>query len=157
MHFARRDHDEGPVAQVAGGRAEDRILEFRPGRLENGQRAVQAVPGPVAGQAAQGKSGELGRADGILGAARRELPHLSVPAAQHVQGAVDVDDLDQLGRTKLVQQLRDIHTAAGAVGHTPGLQRTGADHALEPQLFPLQRHGRPAFPPRLLEPAGHLA
>ena len=61
----------GPVAQVTGGRAEERVLELRAHRLQDAQRAVRVVSGPAAGQTAQGKAGEIGSADSVLGAARR--------------------------------------------------------------------------------------
>ena len=146
-----------PVAQVTGRRAEKRVLELRPGRLHDGLRAVHVVPGPAAGQAAQGEAGEVDRPEGIRGAACRELPDPSRPAHQHVQGAVHIDDLDEQGRAQLIQQFRDLHGWASRIGAPRGPQRAAAHHLLQPPLFPLQR-GRPhALALRLLQLAGDLA
>ena len=97
MQLARRNDNNWPVelvAQLTGGRAKDRVLEIRAGRLQDGHRAVRVVAGPVAGKPTQGKTSEVNGADRILGTASRELPHLARSADEHIEHAVDVDDLD---------------------------------------------------------------
>ena len=74
-----------------------------------------------------------------------------------MQEAVDVDDLNQLGRAELVEQVRDIDNAPAWAGGAPGPQRASPDHALEPQLFPLERCSRPAQASRILQVVGHHA
>src|ERR1019366_3104966 len=135
---AGRNDNDWPVAEVTGGRSKERVLESWSGRRQEGQRAVQVIPGSAAGHAAQSEAGEVSSADGILGAACSELPYPPRPAGQHEQNAVDVDDLDQLGGAELVEQFRDVDNRTAGVGDTPGPQRTGAHHVLKPQLFPLE-------------------
>src|ERR1700682_5093925 len=83
-------------------------LRARRGKPTRAKAAARVPPGPAAAQAAQAKASEVGRPDGIFGAAYRELPYPSRPAGQHVQEAVDVDDFDQLGSAEVVEQLRDV-------------------------------------------------
>src|SRR5262249_33658071 len=148
----RDDHD-GPVAQVTGGRAKDRVLEVWSGRLEDSQCAVRVIAGPAVGQAAQGEAGEFSGADGVLGAAGRDLPPLPRSADEYVQDAVDVDDLDKHRGAELIEQLCDVDDGPARVGYPAGLQRAGTHHALEAQLLALERARRQALPPRLLQPA----
>jgi hypothetical protein len=101
-----RHDDDGPVAQVADGRAEKGLLEPGARGGQDGQGAVRVVARPDAGQAAEGKAGEVRGPDGVAEAARRELPDPAGSAGQDVQSAVNVDDLDQLGGAEAVKQVR---------------------------------------------------
>ena len=96
----------GPVAQVTDGWPEKGLLESGSGGGQDGQGAVRVVARTAAGQAAEGKAGEVRGPDGVADAARRELPDPAGSAGQDVQSAVDVDDLDQLGGTEAVEQVR---------------------------------------------------
>src|SRR5579872_6430459 len=89
-----------------GGGSEQRLLKPGPSRRQNGQRAVQVVIGPTAGDAAQGEAGEVRGAPGIVGTPGRELPYLARAADEWIQVAVDLDDLDQPGGTEFVEQVR---------------------------------------------------
>src|SRR5262249_19815472 len=102
------------------------------------RRAVQVVPGPAAGQAAQRKAREGGGLSCVAGPARRELPDLPGPAEQDVQGAVDVDDLSQLGRAELVEQYRDGGNPLILADISGSVVRAGAHHGFEPALLALK-------------------
>ena len=104
MQFpGRHDHDR-VVAQVSLGLAQQRVLQFRAGRLEHGERAFRVVSGPVARETAQGEPREVGRAGGVFGTARGEMAHPARPAHQYVQEPVHVDDLQQLGGAEAAEQ-----------------------------------------------------
>jgi len=154
---AGRHDDHGFLAQVTCGRAEDRVLQIRPGRLQDGQRAVRVVPGPAAGQAAQAEPGELRGADGVLGPAGGELPYPPRPADQHLQDAVDLGDLDQPAVAEPIQQGRDVDVGPAGAGPAPGLQRASPDRALQAQLLALERRRRLALPSCFLQSPGHPA
>ena len=157
VQLARRNDHDGGITELPGRRAEDRVLQLRPDRVQDGPCAVRVGPGPPAGQPAQRERREVGGADRVLGAAGRELPHPPSPADEHVQRAVDVDDLDKLCPAELIEQRADVDHGTASPGHARRLQRAGPHHALEPKLLPLQRPRRRALPPGLLQPTGHLA
>jgi hypothetical protein len=142
MQLARRDYHDRSVAYVPARGAKERILKFRADRFQDGQRAVQVVARPAAGQVAQGKAREASGPGGVRDVTRRELPYPPCPADQDVQDAVDIHDLDQLGRAKLIEQVRDADLRTARVGRAGGAQRAGAHEALEPSLFPLELERR---------------
>src|SRR5262249_29803545 len=78
-------------------------------------------------------------------------------ADQHVYNGVDLDDLDELGGVKLVQQVGDADRGPGGGAGATGPQRTGPHQALQPFLLPLERRGRGANALCLLQALGHLA
>ena len=126
VQLAGRDDDDRPVAQMPDGRSEQRMLECRSRLVQHGQRAGRVGAGPAAGQAAQGETSEIRGLQGVAGLARRELPYAARSADQDMQVAVDVDDLDQLGRAELVEQVGRAERSAGPPPVTPGSQCAGA-------------------------------
>ena len=124
MERPGRDDDDGPVAQMADGRAEKGLLQPGSRRGQDGQGAARVVVRPAAGQAAQGKAGEVPGPDGVADAARLELPYPAIPAGQDVQPAVDGDDLDQNGGTEAVKQVR----RAEPLGHPADIDKGKHDN-----------------------------
>jgi hypothetical protein len=96
-----RNDDDGPVAQVPDGRADERGLEPGSRGRQDGLRAGRVIPGPAAGKAAQGEAREVRGPDGVGGPAGRELPYPARPAQEYLQVAADLGDLDQLGLAEL--------------------------------------------------------
>ena len=74
-----------------------------------------------------------------------------------MQDAVDIHDLDELGRAELVEQRGDVEVGPASASLAPGVQRTGPYYALQPQLLALERSGRLAFLPRPFQSASRPA
>ena len=96
MQAAWRDNHERSIAQPVRRRTEYCLLEPGPGDVQDRGRAGQVGSGARAGEAPQGEAREVGRAHGIVSAARCQQPDPAVAADEDLQCAIDVDNLDKL-------------------------------------------------------------